>query len=551
MLMRPSCAVLLMSLALLTGGCGGGGGGGNQTAGPSLEVTPDSLDFGAVPFGTSASQSVTVRNVGATQVTGFSGGVPDDARFSLVSSCIDLAPGSSCAYLYTFEPTANGRTDATSTTATSVGDFDVALTGAGVGSPLWVTPLVLDFGPVGVGVTSPTQTVTITNQGSATLGGFAGGAPFNTQFGASQNCAGGVAPGASCQYFFTFTPSETGFLATTSNSFTNAGPFIIELMGTGVGSELWFTPSSIDFGPVEIGNTSATRTVTITNTGKSTLASFAGGAPFNNRFGASQNCAGGVAPGASCQYFFTFAPDAIGAIATTSNSSTNAGPFVIELTGTGVAPGGLPVSGPGLSVSPLALDFGPVGVGVTSAPQVVTITNTGDATLTSFAGGAPFDTQFNAVQNCAGGVAPGSSCQYTFRFTPAAAGAASTTSNSSTNAGPFIIGLSGTGVGSALWVTPQKLDFGTVTLGAASPTQPVTISNTGLALLTDFAGGAPFDTQFSATQNCAGGVAPGDSCQYTFRFTPNVAVEYSESESVSSTNAGQFTIELQGGSLAP
>jgi len=40
---------------------------------------------------------------------------------------------------------------------------------------------------------------------------------------------------------------------------------------------------------------------------------------------------------------------------------------------------------PGISVTPLVLDFGEVGIGVTSPIQVVTITNTGDELLTNLA----------------------------------------------------------------------------------------------------------------------------------------------------------------------
>jgi hypothetical protein len=108
---------------------------------------------------------------------------------------------------------------------------------------------------------------------------------------------------------------------------------------------------------------------------------------------------------------------------------------VIRLHGEGV--------GPRLSVSPLELDFGDVLLNSTSAPQVVTIRNVGLATLTNFAGGAPFDPQFGATQNCAGGVAPGASCQYTFSFKPTTPGVFSSTSNSATNAGPFVIKLHG------------------------------------------------------------------------------------------------------------
>jgi hypothetical protein len=414
---------------------------------------------------------------------------------------------------------------------------------ADAGPALWVTPLELDFGEVGVGQTSVQQTVTITNIGDSTLADFAGGAPFDTQFGASQNCAGGVAPGASCTYTFSFTPSASGVFSTTSNSSTNAGPFVIGLRGEGVGPKLWVTPQSLDFGPVATGVTSPQQIVTITNLGRSMLADFAGGAPSDPQFGVSQNCAGGVAPGASCNYFFTFTPSATGTYSTTSNSSTNAGPFSIELRGDGSA--GAPIVGPGLWVTPLELDFGEVGVGQTSAQQIVTITNTGDSTLTDFAGGAPFDPQFGAFQDCAGGVAPGASCTYTFSFTPTASGVFSTTSNSSTNAGPFVIALHGEGVGPKLWVTPTSLDFGPVATGVTSPQQIATITNLGRSTLTNFAGGAPFDPQFGATQNCAGGVAPGASCNYTFSFTPSATGTFSTTSN-SSSNAGPFIIKLRG-----
>jgi len=299
-------------------------------------------------------------------------------------------------------------------------------------------------GDVRVGETSPPQVVTIRNTGLATLEDFAGGAPFDTQFGAVQNCAGGVAPGASCEYTFTFSPTELGLVETTSNSSTNGGPIVIRLKGRGY-TRLVFpvhdkhvTPLELDFGPVGIGETSAQQVVTIRNTGIETLTDCAGGAPFDRQFLAFQNCAGGVVSRESCQYTFSFRPSEVGEFETTSNSSTNAGPFEIRLRGTGV--------GAGLWVTPLELDFGPVPVGETSPSQVVTITNTGLATLESFAGGAPFDTQFRAFQNCAGGLPPGESCQYTFSFQPSEPGVVESTSNSSTNAGPFVIRLRGRGV---------------------------------------------------------------------------------------------------------
>ncbi len=407
-----------------------------------------------------------------------------------------------------------------------------------------VTPLDLDFGCVGVGVTSPPLTVTFTNQGTALLTNFAGGSPADTQFSASQNCAGGVAPGASCQYSFRLTPNATGEFETVSTTSTSAGPIVIRLRGTGVGASLTASPLELDFGNVVLHTSSEQQVVTIRNTGLARLESFAGGLPPDTQFSGSQNCASGVALGASCQYFFRFTPTKSGVFETTSTTSTNAGSFVVRLRGRGVSP---PFPSPLVdkTVTPLELDFGPVGLGVTSPPQAVTIRSTSSSTLTDFAGGVPFDTQFSASQNCAGGVAPGASCQYFFRFTPTKLGSFETTSESSTNAGPFVIRLRGRGVGPKLWVTPLELDFGTVPVGVTSPPQAVTITNLGLSTLESFVGGVPPDAQFTASQNCASGVAPGASCQYFFRFTPT-AVGAFEATSNSSTNAGSFAIRLRG-----
>src|SRR4030042_6743507 len=119
---------------------------------------------------------------------------------------------------------------------------------------LWVTPLLLDFGGVGVGETSDTWTVNIKNIGNATLAGFAGGGVY-PPFGASHNCAARVPPGGSCQYFFNFSPTDTGIFTTTSDSGSNAGPFSIELRGQGVGAGLHVNPLSLHFGTVHVGST--------------------------------------------------------------------------------------------------------------------------------------------------------------------------------------------------------------------------------------------------------------------------------------------------------
>lgn len=413
---------------------------------------------------------------------------------------------------------------------------------ASIAPSLWVTPLVLDFGPVGIGYTSTTLTATITNIGNATLAGFAGGGVY-PPFGASQNCAAGVLPGESCQYFFTFSPSEVGNYTTTSNSSTNAGPFTIELRGEGVGAGLHVNPLSLDFGTVHVGDTAPTQIVNIRNTGLSTLTDFSGGYVYPPFF-PSQNCALGVLPGESCQYFFNFSPTVTGVFTDTSNSSTNAGPFSIDLMGRGWQ--NLYVFTQ--RVTPRSLDFGPVGVGFSGETLEVTITNQGINTITDWAGGGVYP-PFGASQNCAGGLPPGESCQYFFTFNPTETGVFTTTSNTINSFGPFTIELRGEGAGAGLSVSPLVLDFGSIQPGLQSSQQIVTIKNTGMAILTDFAGGGLY-APFNVSQDCAAGVLPGDTCNYYIKFSPTVWGRFSDI-STTSTNAGSFSITVTGGMELP
>jgi hypothetical protein len=406
------------------------------------------------------------------------------------------------------------------------------------GPDLWVTPQAIDFGPVGVGETSPKIAVTITNTGDETLSNFAGGsagAPFN----ATQNCAAGVAPGASCQYFFTFSPTDAGDFNATSHSSTNAGPIAIEMHGQGVGAKLHVTPLALDFGSVKIGNSASSQKVTIRNTGLGRLENFAGGS-VNAPFSATQNCVAGVAPGDTCQYTFGFSPTTTGSFSTTSNSSTNAGSIAIDLQGRGRST----IFGSGQRVTPRSLNFGPVGVGNSGDTLVVTVTNQSLVAITNFTGGG-VSAPFNATQNCAPSLSVGASCHFSYTFNPTEVGTFTTTSNVSNSAGSFSIELQGEAVGSGLSVSALVLDFGPVKPGDTGTPQIVTVKNTGLATLTEFAGGG-VSSPFSAGQNCAGGVAPGGTCHFTYNFHPTQGGHFTATSTVS-TNAGPFSITLQGG----
>ncbi|MEA2676226.1 MAG: Abnormal spindle-like microcephaly-assocd, ASPM-SPD-2-Hydin [Chloroflexota bacterium] len=76
-------------------------------------------------------------------------------------------------------------------------------------------------------------------------------------------------------------------------------------------------------------------------------------------------------------------------------------------------------------MAPVAIDFGIVDVGTTSAPAVVTITNTGGDPFgpINIFGGAPPTDEFNASQTCQGTTLPAAgTCEISYTFAPTAEG---------------------------------------------------------------------------------------------------------------------------------
>src|SRR6266702_1202141 len=144
-------------------------------------------------------------------------------------------------------------------------------------------------------------------------------------------------------------------------------------MGTGIASAVSLSPSSLTFANQLVGTTSAAQTVTLTNTGNTTLNMTSIAA--SGDYAQTNTCGTSVAAGASCTINVTFTPTAVGtrtgAITITDDASGS--PQTVSLTGTGIASA--------VSLSPSSLTFANQLVGTTSAAQTITLTNTGNTTL--------------------------------------------------------------------------------------------------------------------------------------------------------------------------
>ena len=523
------------------------------SAGLAIVVT--GLAFGDVQVGSaSAAQTVTVTNVSPSSILMSGTGGASSGEFTTSQDCqgVTLATGTSCQMTFTYVPAALGAATATIAGTWNGQAYSVALSGNGVGPKLFIATTGLDFGDVPVGVQSSTLNVAVTNVGlGPVVVDGAGGAP-GSPFHAEQDCQGNtLAPGESCQYSYRFTPTAGGEVTGTSVGTINDRPFSITLRGRGIAPRFHFSPAGIEFGEIQVGTTSATRVVTVTNIGPApTVFDGAGGAP-GAPFNAEQDCQGNtIAAGASCQYSFTFTPTTTGVVTGTSSGTINGQSFSIPLSGTGIPVGTSPTAQ--FRVADTGLDFGDVPVGVKSSTRTVAVTNIGPSpVVVDGAGGAP-GSPFHAEQDCQGNtLAPGESCHYYYSLTPNAGGEVTGTSVGTINGQQYSIALRGRGIPPRFRFEPAGIDFGEVQVGTKSAGRVVTVTNIGPApVVFSGAGGAP-GSPFHAEQDCQGNtIAPGESCHYSYTITPT-SVGTVTGTSVGTANGQSFSIPLSATGVAP
>jgi hypothetical protein len=139
------------------------------------------------------------------------------------------------------------------------------------GSPIVTpTPLSLPFSPQLVNTISASKAVTLKNSSAAMVNINSITASGN--FAQSNTCGSTLGAGASCTVHVSFAPvigaSLTGSLAIADSA--PDSPQTVALSGTG-SLPLSISPPTLSFGTVNVGTTSATKTVSLTNNQSSTL----------------------------------------------------------------------------------------------------------------------------------------------------------------------------------------------------------------------------------------------------------------------------------------
>ena len=511
---------------------------------PGAVLSASQLNFGGQSLGTtSLAQTVVLTNTGSSALSLNS--ITVTSGFNLTTSCVDntgtgsLAAGSSCPINISFTPVAAGAQTGKLTISDSAANSPqtVALTGTGNSTGLAITPSALTFGSEVVNSTSDSQTLTLTNTGTTAL--TLAPVSITGDFQQVNTCpanAGGLAAGASCSVNVSFTPTvageRTGSLTVSDSSGTVSAAAV--LAGTGSQPGISTAPATLFFGGTVVGSSSAGQTITVTNTGTSPLIISA--VLTSGDFSATNTCvSASLAAGQDCVISVAMHP-------TTTGNETGA----VEIYDNADGLHSIAVSGVGVvdaSLLPAELSFGsqPIpganssGISLSGATQNVVLTNLGQTALSLT--GLAIQSPFSQTNDCGTSLAAGASCTLAISFAPQMEGQA-TGSLSFTGASGITesVALNGYGSPNGLTLSPSTLNFGTQTIGQASPTQTATLTNnTGQAIsnLIITASG-----EYSQTNNCNGALANGASCAIQVSLQPATSGTVTGAISISGTLSG-------------
>ena len=487
----------------------------------SVKLSPGILDFGQVAIGKSSAWfNVTLEN--ATSVTVPLTSITASAPFRVAADPCSpaLAANSACAVSVEFDPTQAGQATGTLGVIDYVGNQTVFLKGTGaVAATDTLSASSLVFSSTPVGQESSPSIVTLSNTGDMPLNAITAAA--SPGFRGSDTCGGSLGAHAVCSISVVFAPTTAGPVDGTLTVTDANRSQTVTLSGTALAAPAFrVSPTQVAFEAVPAGQTSAPVTLAITNSGGAPMSNigFQISGPAASSFSWSQNTCGAVLQsGSSCALQLTFAPAQAGQLtATLVISSSTRGVFPVQV--------GLSGLGQGTSrihINPSKLSFLQPKLGVATAPQFATITNTSDLTVSELAVAA--STPFNLTQStCGSSLPPGGSCSIGVTFTPTSDGVVMgiLSVSSSTFSDPASAALEGIGgAAGSVYVQPSSIAFSTTGVGTTSAPQQVTLTNNGPVRISDLALSASAGFKISSS-TCGTSLDVSSSCTAQVGFTP-------------------------------
>ncbi len=216
------------------------------------------------------------------------------------------------------------------------------------GPSVVLDPTSVDFGQQGINTSGMTQTVTVSNNGTAAvnISNIALTGKNTSGLLQANTCPATLAVNASCTITLTFIPATVGALKANLTLTDNApdSPQTVAVTGTGIipAPVVTLSPTSIDFSNQLVNAASGAQTVTLTNSGTAALnmTGITLTGKHASDFAQTNNCPAALAVNASCTISVTFTPTATGArtgMLTFADDAADS-PQTLALSGTGVTP---------------------------------------------------------------------------------------------------------------------------------------------------------------------------------------------------------------------
>ncbi|MEO6476132.1 choice-of-anchor D domain-containing protein [Luteolibacter sp.] len=568
-----------------------------------------SISFGGINIGsTSAAEILTIHNTGTANLTGIAISLDGEQSSNFIidgPATNSLAPGASTTFKLVLKPTASGNLNAAIHIASNDADenpFDISLSGNGIAVPEIAIERSADgtnladgasnvsFDATNLGSTSAAETFTINNLGTANLTGITISidGEHASNFIISNPGVNSLTPGSSTTFRVSFKPTAAGYRNATvhvSSNDADENPFDISLTGNGIalpeiaversnGTDLADGATSIGFGGVNTGSSSAAEILTIRNTGTANLTGVA--ITLDGEHAANFIIDGpGISvltPGSSATFKITFKPTAPGnrsaALHIASNDADEA-PFDIALAGIGIAVPEIAVersNETNLADGASTVSFSAINLGSTSAAETLTIRNPGTANLTGIAITLDGEHSSDFIIDGPGidSLAPGSSAIVRVFFKPTVPGTRSAAIHITSNdadENPFDITLAGNGIplpdisvalanGVPFAGSPASVGFESVKVGQSGAARVFSISNTGTAALTSIklTIGGPQAADFILEPTSASTLAPAAITTFKIVFKPSGPATRSATLHIASNDpdTNPYNIELSG-----
>jgi len=346
-------------------------------------------------------------------------------------SAMQVDPVDDCTFWYTQEYI---KTTGSFDWATRIANFKFP--GCGSTSP----DFYLSANPSAVTITqgsSGMSTITVND-----LNGFTGSVTLS---------ASGLPSGVSAMFgtnpttstsVLTLTASGTAALGTVNVTITGTSGSLthttsVSLTVNPIASGITLTPSSLLFGTVVVGQSSASKTATLTNGGSVTLN--IGSIVTSGDFSQTNTCGSTLAAGNSCLIKVTFSPTQTGARTGTLSVNDNASnsPQTVSLSGTGKAP---------VTLTPASAKYASQKVGTTSPAKVFTLRNNLNTVIHNIVISTTGDFAVSST-TCQVQLTSNASCTINVTFTPTQTGTRTGTvqvSDTASNS-PQVSNLTGTG----------------------------------------------------------------------------------------------------------